>query len=326
MLAFVLLASLQDPLPPPPPPPADFMATVGQIIQAWQGKQYVLVGAFVIGLIVAASKTGWLGNWLATQLPSQARPFLAVIVGILTVASTETISGVEWKLALLHSFYAAATAVLGHQMVVEGLRGGKEIMPMRPGTPAATIPPPPPPPPAGGSTTGDSGPPVMRISRFSPVVLGRRAIASFAGVALVALTTGCGAWWQNFLKDPVGQMTAFVQYVLGFIESTKSLWALIVPNLGSSATDANLVFTNLMASLQHALAVAEDAVQVAVDAQQPTIDIAALIKPVQDVIQQILTTIATWKPSAPASPAIGAGHDDVTHQGTQLLHWHFHQS
>jgi hypothetical protein len=163
-LAFAQLPP-PTPAPAPSPSPDDTWTTFMQLVQAWQGKQYVVVGAFVVGVIIAASKSGWLGTWLATKVPPQARPFLAVVVGILTVSATEMKAGVEWKTALLHAIFAAATAVLGHQMVVEGLRNGKEIMPKGPWHPDRKTGAPPP------GSGGSSGPPKLDATHTTTIAL-----------------------------------------------------------------------------------------------------------------------------------------------------------
>lgn len=106
-----------------------------QLLDAWKAfgaHSYILAAAILVGLLVSASKMGWLSAFIATRIPASARPWVAVALGIAGTVSTEVQAGRSWKLAVLDGVYAAAIAVLGHQTVVEGMRGGREILPTAP--------------------------------------------------------------------------------------------------------------------------------------------------------------------------------------------------
>jgi hypothetical protein len=332
-LALRFLRFLQVP-PLPGPPAPDVMAQLGQLIQAWEGKQWVLLGALVIGLVVSASKTGWLGNWVATKLPPAMRPVLAVVVGVLSVTSTEVVAGIDWKLAVLHAVYAAATAVLGHQVFVEGLRKGKEFVPI---AKWSMRPPPPPgaPPAAGGSqklapppkVPTDTGP-TIKFSEMMPVTRRNVVVRTGALAFLAFVVQGCAAvtsWWQQFLANPAATVSALVQYVQGFITTAQTFWNMfIAPSLGENSASATATFNNLIVTAGNALAALEDAVQAAVLAQQPNPNFAQLIAAVQDAVAQIFATIQKWQPAsqtAERAASFAAANDSLTHQAKQIAAW-----
>ena len=111
------------------------MPSIDQILAATSAfgeHRYILFFAIVAGSVVAMTKGGWFTTWVAIHVPAWARPYLALAVAIAGTASTEIKAGVDWKRALIDGLYAAALAVLGHQTVVEGMRGGREVMPTAP--------------------------------------------------------------------------------------------------------------------------------------------------------------------------------------------------
>lgn len=110
----------------------DFSALAAQLLAAYQAHAYVMLGALAIGALVAFAKQGWLSVWLATRIPARYLPVLAVALGVLGTASTSLISGRPLLQAVLDGLASAMVAVFGHQVVVEGFRRGKEIVPMHP--------------------------------------------------------------------------------------------------------------------------------------------------------------------------------------------------
>lgn len=94
--------------------------------------KWVLLGALFIGAFVATAKQGWLGNAMQKQLPPRWIPFLAPIYAAMTVGSTEIIAGKTWQVSLSESWgalVAGVLAIVGHQLVIEGIRNGKELIP-----------------------------------------------------------------------------------------------------------------------------------------------------------------------------------------------------
>jgi hypothetical protein len=102
------------------------------LLEAASQHRWVLVGAIVVGAIVATVKQGWAGTKLQAQLPPRWIPFLAPLYAALTVGPTEIVAGKSWQVSASDSVAALVSgllAVLGHEIVVEALRGGKELIP-----------------------------------------------------------------------------------------------------------------------------------------------------------------------------------------------------
>lgn len=100
-------------------------------LDALTARNYVLFGALAIGFLVALMKQGWVSRWLATKLPAAGLPYLSVVLGSLLVSSAEVVAGKPVKMALVHGFLAGVMAIFGHEVVIEGARGGKELVPAR---------------------------------------------------------------------------------------------------------------------------------------------------------------------------------------------------
>ena len=136
------------------PPEGQTIDDVVNAAKAWQAHEYVLAVALGINLLIAFSKSGFLGTYLANGLPPAARPIVAAVLGVLATVGIDLQQGMPWQQAVLYGLYAAGLAVFGHQVVVEGALKGVEWMPATKAVRAAraTIPPPPaspskPPPP-----------------------------------------------------------------------------------------------------------------------------------------------------------------------------------
>ncbi len=107
-------------------------ASLQQALQALhdlQDHQWVAGAAILVGLLVSATKQGWFGAWVQAHVPAMARPWLALVLASLGAVATRVQAGQDLPHALIDAAYAAAVAVLGHQVVVEGARGGQEILP-----------------------------------------------------------------------------------------------------------------------------------------------------------------------------------------------------
>lgn len=96
---------------------------------ALRGNQWVLAGALVVGGVVALLKQGWAGPWIAKKLPPAALPYLAVALGAVGLSATEVIAGKPVGAALVDGIQAGILAVFGHEVLVEGMRSGKELVP-----------------------------------------------------------------------------------------------------------------------------------------------------------------------------------------------------
>lgn len=107
-------------------------------IAAWQAHNWVLFAALTIGAFIALSKQGWFGAYVQAHMPARALPYYAVALSVIGAATTEIVAGVPLNTALAHAAAAALLAIVGHNVVIEGLRSGKEIVPEK----AAKGPPP----------------------------------------------------------------------------------------------------------------------------------------------------------------------------------------
>jgi hypothetical protein len=123
------IAFAQD-LPAPPSPPASVDATA--FVDAFKGHQWALLAALVIYAFAALSKQGWLGTTLQAHLPKRMLPFLAPLTALLLLSTGEMIFGkIPWPTAILDGFIAGWLPIVGHQVVIESMRGGKELVPAK---------------------------------------------------------------------------------------------------------------------------------------------------------------------------------------------------
>lgn len=108
------------------------MVDVNAILEAVVGHRWILLGAILVGGIVALTKQGYLGTKLQASLPPRWIPFLAPLYAALSVGPTEIVAGKSWQVALSDSGAALVSgllAVLGHELFIEALRNGKELVP-----------------------------------------------------------------------------------------------------------------------------------------------------------------------------------------------------
>jgi hypothetical protein len=85
--------------------------------------QWVLIAAAIIGLVVRLLKED---TWLPT-LPPRARAAYALGLGAASGLLEHVFAGTPWKQALLGGVVAATLATFGHDVVIQGLRGGREL-------------------------------------------------------------------------------------------------------------------------------------------------------------------------------------------------------
>ncbi|WP_394844032.1 DUF4231 domain-containing protein [Pendulispora brunnea] len=100
---------------------------------AAQGK-WIVVGAIVIGAIVRLLKS----DTPLPTVPSQWRPWLALGLGAVAGILQAVAAGTPWQKALIDGLVSALTAIAGHDLLIESLRGGREI-----GSDRAPVPAPP---------------------------------------------------------------------------------------------------------------------------------------------------------------------------------------
>ena len=86
--------------------------------------QYVLLTAVIIGFIVRLLKSD---TKIPIDVPPRLRIWLAFALGAGAGVLEKVAGGTPWKPALFDGAVAAVAAVLGQNVVVDSLRGGKEL-------------------------------------------------------------------------------------------------------------------------------------------------------------------------------------------------------
>ncbi len=114
----------------------DFNILLSQVIAAVQAKQWVLFAALLIGFVIALAKQGWLSTWIASKMPSRAIPYYAAALGVLSLMVTDITSGKTLTQAIQDGLAAAMLSVFGHELVIESMRKGKELIPSKRPAPA----------------------------------------------------------------------------------------------------------------------------------------------------------------------------------------------
>jgi hypothetical protein len=84
------------------------------------------LAAAAIGLLVRLLKSPAVPYPLS-EIPAKARPLVALLLGLVSGVLEHVASGTPWPVALANGATSAAFAVLSHDVVVEYLRGGKEL-------------------------------------------------------------------------------------------------------------------------------------------------------------------------------------------------------
>lgn len=86
--------------------------------------QWVAVAAVVIGFLTRLLKSD---TKLPITLPPRVRPWLALVFGAASGMLETIVAGTPVDEALLGGLVAALTAIAGHDALIEGLRGGREV-------------------------------------------------------------------------------------------------------------------------------------------------------------------------------------------------------
>lgn len=82
------------------------------------------LAALVIGFLVRIAKND---VPVPVNIPARYRSIAAIALGILSGVVQAIVAGVSIPMALLQGLGAAMTAIAGHDVLIEGVRGGKEI-------------------------------------------------------------------------------------------------------------------------------------------------------------------------------------------------------
>lgn len=100
--------------------------SIETVVQLVQAHAWWALGAIAIGGLVRLTKSdtpipGWTG------LAPAWRARLALGLGAVQVAVEALAASKPWQEALLDGALAALAAIAGHEVVVEGFRGGREL-------------------------------------------------------------------------------------------------------------------------------------------------------------------------------------------------------
>jgi len=94
--------------------------------------KWVALAALVVGTLVRAMKAD--STFLPFDVPARWRPLLALGLGISSGVLQKATTGTPWREAIMGGVISGVMAIVGHDVLIEGLRAGREV-PM--GTPKA---------------------------------------------------------------------------------------------------------------------------------------------------------------------------------------------
>jgi hypothetical protein len=124
---------------PDPPGPS-----LNDLVLALSAHHWTIVFGVALFFVVGFAKQGWLSAWLASKIPDGYKALFALVLSLLTLAGSQIAAGAAVVPALLQALEAAAMAVFTHQVVINGFRKGREIVPeTKKVSDARSIPPPP---------------------------------------------------------------------------------------------------------------------------------------------------------------------------------------
>lgn len=106
--------------------PAIDAALVAQVLALIVAHAWVALAAVLVGLLVRLAKTDWFEQKLA-PISARFRPLVAIGLGLVSGALEHAAMHQPWVAAFLGGLVSAAIAVLGHDTVIEGMRGGREL-------------------------------------------------------------------------------------------------------------------------------------------------------------------------------------------------------
>lgn len=139
------------------------MESTTEIVSLFEKRPWLVVAAFAIGLVVRLLKDDIKGT---PNVPSNRRVFCALGLGVLSGLLEKKLgpsvgsAAVTWIGGLLGGLGSAVAAITGHNVLIDALRGGREIpVPFltKPGiSPSPGKPPSIPPPAADGEKKSDS--------------------------------------------------------------------------------------------------------------------------------------------------------------------------
>jgi amino acid transporter len=103
--------------------------TFDDLLRAVAGHAWTVAAGVGVYLFVALAKQGWLSDWISKKVPTAYQPVFALLltqVGAVSLAAAQRSPILP---AVFQALEAVAIAVFTHQVVIEGARKGKELVP-----------------------------------------------------------------------------------------------------------------------------------------------------------------------------------------------------
>jgi hypothetical protein len=158
-------------------------------------------------------------------------------------------------------------------------------------------------------------PKALKRRRFvwvTPIALGTLMLG-----AVAATTPGCTqAQWQQIETDGA----LFVEYVMTFVDTAASVWAVVEPLIPvAQQPAATAAYNDATAALSTAVSALEDAIAAGNAAQTAPVNYAALVAAVQDAVGKVAALLAQWQPvgqsGAAQAPTL------VAHEAAVIKAW-----
>jgi hypothetical protein len=80
--------------------------------------------ALLAGVLVRLSKSD---NLVPLNIPARLRPWIPVVFGVFGAVAEALANGKPWSQAIVAGIFVALAPIAGHELLVESLRGGKEL-------------------------------------------------------------------------------------------------------------------------------------------------------------------------------------------------------
>lgn len=276
------------------------------LFSALLGRDWPVVVGFGLYWMWAFVKQGWVGTWLQAKLPARFLPLISPAVGALGAYCADLLAGQSFAAAasaILPGVLAGLLPVVGHEVVVESLRGGRELVKAKPTSGGS-----------GGGGDGSATAPVVPLrdairdpGKSSPPSAKRlawlRPVAAIVGLATVpplAMGAAVSACTAAQAANAESAIQTALTYVSEFLPGVEAIWAIIEPLLpASSQAQANTDFQLAVTTLTGAETAAQDALA----ASQNPSNAAALLTNIQAAVQQIVSIIEQYTGTADGGQA-----------------------
>lgn len=96
------------------------------IVELAHGHAWIPLAALVVGFLTRLLKTERAQSWLG-PLPAAHRPKVALLFGVAAGVLDGIANGTQWHSALIGGVLSALIAMGGHDLLIESIRGGREV-------------------------------------------------------------------------------------------------------------------------------------------------------------------------------------------------------